>query len=287
MKDLEPPLGVPLGATAVPTSRTDPSVDSTFAPRETVTDESGMSSAVDLGSWQKYGVPSISSDVIVEERPRSRFGNGTADACFPGSSARQAEEYHRVERPFVEDSREAGYSGDAGSRQQLQPGSWTHNSYGASVFSQSSALAENPTTRPPSFTTFRSDPMSCSAPVSAVSAQRSNLYGGFGLTPESQPPIAPSLAPSATNTSMGLSGLDMLAAVTSHGAFATLLDQAPKPPAGAQADPTSAFPQANNVQAYADTAESAGYAPSTGSCPATKLGNAATKRSIFLLRKPF
>jgi len=252
LKDLEEALGVPPGATVDPTSRTDPSGDSTFAPREAVTDESGMSSAVNLGSWQKYGVPSISSDVIVEERPRSRFGNGTTDAIFLGSSARQAEEYHRVERPFVEASREAGHSDDAVSREQLQPGSWTHNSYGASVFSQPSALAQTTTTRPPSFTTFRSDPMSGSAPVSVVCAQRSNMYGGFWQMPESQPPIEPSPAPSATNTNMGLSGLDMLAAVTSHGAFATLLNQAPKPAAGAQADRTSTFAQANNVQAYAE-----------------------------------
>jgi len=93
-----------------------------------------------------------------------------------------------------------------------------------SFLSQALHWKPETTTRPPSFSTRRSDFMSSSVPLSDVGAQRISLYSGFGLPPSSQPP-APSPAPSAANASMGLSGLDMLAAVSSYGAFATILSQ--------------------------------------------------------------
>jgi len=70
-----------------------------------------------------------------------------------GGSSRHAEDYHRVERPFVQDSRKAGCSGDEVSLSQLHSVSWPQNSYGAHGFSQQSSAPSEATARPPSFST--------------------------------------------------------------------------------------------------------------------------------------
>jgi len=237
-------------AADIPSIKTEPSAASASSSRENVTESPALLEARDCGSVFNYGVNRITSDAMVIEQPKCPIGNGSA---FPrstgtstiggdfhaGSTAVQTEQFQQVERAFVEASRYRQQTSDFPA-QHVQSDTWAHarnQDYGASDFSRT-----NQHTRPPSFTTYQG-PVSNSSPLSNVGPY---TVDGISMLPETQSPGA-SLAPNG-NRNVTLSGLDMLAAVTSHGAFANILESAPK--LSNQTASVSSFSQPNMGQSY-------------------------------------
>lgn len=243
-------------ASDVPTIKPDSSAASASSSRENVAESSSSLEARDRGSIFNYGANRITSDAMVIEQPRSPSGNNSAIFDLStrtsvggidgraGSTAAQNEQFQQVDRPFVEASRYRPQSSDF-SAQHVQSDNWAptrNQNYGASDFSRTNVQH----TRPPSFTTYRSNPVPNSASLSNFGSQRPFTFDRSSLPPETQLPGA-SPAPNGSRN-VALSGLDMLAAVTSHGAFANILESAPK--LSNRTASVSGFPQPNVGQSY-------------------------------------
>ena len=235
---LSPAVNMPLGD--VPSIRQYPSAASASS-REKATEGAAVFEAQDHGSLSSYGIKQIASDAVVVEQPKSLHNPGSASLTFSsksrnvvGFTGTQKQPVQEAERPFVEASRNQQPSRDfcADDGHCDSGGSvWAHESHSTNGIFSSIVRAKSATTfpdrasRPPSFTTYRSDSVPSGIPGSSQGSFLPFDTHGVSVTSESHYPTH-FLAVSNGGKAV-LSGLDMLAAVTTHGAFASLLESSP------------------------------------------------------------
>jgi len=193
-----------------------------------------------------YGVKVVNREptVMTFDQPgrvRSPQDNGSTFFPFPAESSgggnyqggsATGEGHYRAERQFVEPSRNGQYnqnqsSGVSAQHRQSESSGPRAFDYGVYETNRGNSFSEN-NWRPPSFTTHgRVDHVIIPAPA----VDRG--FGGIAMTPVTHQ-VQATTAPPSSGSRRALSGLDMLAAVTSSGAFASILESAPKPTVPAQ-----------------------------------------------------
>ena len=205
--------------------------------RERVTESPAVFEAQDLGSFSTYGVTQSASDTVVVEQPRSTLltlpsvkSNGV---CLTGT---QTQPVQQLDRPFVEASRNQQLCRDFCAddwRSERWGNVRAHESQPTNGISSSVSVTRatsmttfpDRTSRPPSFVTHRSDFVTNGIPGSSEGSCRPFGFDGISVDPESKYPAHFMTLSNGGKTV--LSGLDMLAAVTTHGAFASLIESAP------------------------------------------------------------
>ena len=212
--------------------RIDRSTASASSSRENADESQSFLDARDHGLLASYDFAQISSDAMAVEQLRSPKVNQSTSLPYSRKTTNgvdwtemKSEPVEQVERPFVEASRNKRL-GCCG------PDTQSREDYQASVLQQPNGLSSTLRTlsfttsmtgapRPPSFTIVRSD----SVPSSSLCSRPVIKLDGIPIASESRPP-AHSGALSGGIRTLALSGLDMLAAVTTDGAFADLLESA-------------------------------------------------------------
>jgi hypothetical protein len=188
----------------------------------------------DHGLLASYDFAQISSDAMAVDQLRSPKVNQSTSFPYTAETTNgvdwtemQNEPVQQVERPFVDASRNKRLDRDF-----CVSNTPSREDYRASVLQQPNGLSgtlRSPSfstymtgaPRPPSFTTFRSD----SVPSSSLCSHPLMKLDGIPIASESRSPTH-FVALSSGGRPVALSGLDMLAAVTTDGAFANLLDSA-------------------------------------------------------------